>query len=78
MHTNKAEALHKDGMLTISAEVKKKLILHAVDRVKMVQQNGHFLTGHRCIDSLPKKIPRIADRDYFSDKHRERMEENST
>ena len=47
-------------------------------QVKMVQQNGHFLTGHRCIDSLPKKIPRISDRDYFSDKHRERMEENST
>ena len=33
---NKAEASHRDGMLTISAEVKKKLILHAVD----ASQNG--------------------------------------
>ena len=28
---NKADTSHRDGMLTISAEVKKKLILHAVD-----------------------------------------------
>ena len=47
-------------------------------QVEMVQQNGHFFTGHRCICSLPKKIPRISEGDYFPDRHTEQMEEIST
>ena len=35
-------------------------------QVKMVIQNGHFFTGHRCISSLPKKIPRISEGYYFA------------
>ena len=46
-------------------------------QVKIMQQNGHFFTGYRCICSLPKKITRITKGDYFRDKHREQMEENS-
>ena len=75
----KADVSHRDGILTISAEVKKKLILHAVD----ASQNGatewtFFFTGHRYICSLPKKIPRISKRDYFHVRHREQTVENST
>ena len=36
--------------------LKKKLILHAVDAVKMVQHNVLTFAGHRCICSLPTKI----------------------
>ena len=62
----------------ISADVNKKLIPHAVD----VCQNGAtertFFTEHRCICSLPKKIHRNSEGDYFSDRHREQMEGIST
>ena len=34
-----------------------------------------FFTGYRCICSLPKKIPRISDGDFFRDRHWEPMEE---
>ena len=47
-------------------------------QVEMVQQNGHFFTGNRCICSLPKNIPRISEGDYFRDRHREQTEEIST
>ena len=47
-------------------------------QVKMVQQNGHFFTGHRCICSLRKNIPRISEGDYFRDRHQEQTEENSS
>ena len=46
-------------------------------QVKMVQQNGHFFTGHRCTCSLPNNIPIISEGDYLSDRHREQMEEIS-
>ena len=36
----------------------------------MVQQNGHFFTGHRCTCSLPNNIPRISEGYYFPDMHR--------
>ena len=45
-------------------------------QVKMVTQNGRFFTGHRCISSLPKKIPRISEGYYFCDMLREQTEEN--
>ena len=47
-------------------------------QVKMVQQNGHFFAGHRCICSLHKNIPRILEGDYFRDRHQEQAEEIST
>ena len=34
-------------------------------QVKMVKENGHFFTGHRCICSLPKNIPRISRETIF-------------
>ena len=47
---NKAEASHRDWMLTISAEVKKKLILHAVDASQnCATEWTFFFTGHRYI-----------------------------
>ena len=47
-------------------------------QVKMMQHNNPFFTGRRCICSLPKKIPRITEGDYFRDRQREQTEENST
>ena len=40
----------------------------------MTFQNEHFFTGHRCICSLPKKMPQIPKGDYFRDRHREQTE----
>ena len=42
-------------------------------QVKMVQQIGPFFTEHRCICSLPKKIPRISEGDYFCDRHQKQL-----
>ena len=47
-------------------------------QVKMVQQNGHFFTGHRCTCSLPNNLARIYEGDYFRDRHQEETEEIST
>ena len=47
-------------------------------QVKMVQQKGHFFTGHRCTCSLPNNIARISEGDYFRDRYQEQPEEIST
>ena len=57
---NKAEASHRGGMYTISAEVKKQLDTPCRwCKSKWCNRMGIFFTGHRYICSLPKKIPRI-------------------
>ena len=66
------------GCKTILAEIKKKLILHAVDASQNGATEWTFFTGHRYICSLPKNIPRISEGDFFYDRHRKQTEEIST
>ena len=53
---NKAEASHMDGMLTISAEVKKKLILHVVDASQM-DIFFHWMQMYLFFASLSRRYP---------------------